>query len=70
MIQSVPSTLAVQTLQGENIVVGLVFGADQNVAVHFNQAYRLGERLTKQNIIYDVDAILVPPNLSLLVPSS
>jgi uncharacterized surface protein with fasciclin (FAS1) repeats len=70
VIQSVPNILLVETLQGENVIVGLIFGPDQEVIVSFNQATRLGERLTQQNIIYDVGTILIPPSMSSVVPRS
>jgi uncharacterized surface protein with fasciclin (FAS1) repeats len=70
VIQSVPNILLKETLQGENVIVGLIFGDNQEVIVSFNQANRRGERLTQQNIIYDVSTVLVPPSMSSVVPRS
>lgn len=71
-IQSVPNILLRGTVQGENIVVGLIFDDNNpgDILVSFNSATRQGEILTQQNIIYPIDTILVPPTNSTLVPRS
>lgn len=68
--QSIPNILLVESLQGENIVVGLVTSGPDDVAVSYNQATQQGFFPVQRNIGYVVDRILVPPTLSTVVPRS
>jgi uncharacterized surface protein with fasciclin (FAS1) repeats len=68
--QSIPNILLVETLQGENIVVGLVRDGPDGVAVSYNQATQQGYFPVQQNIGYIIDRILVPTSLSTVVPRS
>jgi len=66
--QMVPNILLKPTLQGENIVVGLVLPDGETVMASYNQAVQEDFFLTQDNIAYQIDTILVPPTLSTVVP--
>jgi uncharacterized surface protein with fasciclin (FAS1) repeats len=66
--ETVPNILLVHTVQGENIVVGLV--VPNNIEVSYNQARQVDTLLTRDNIIYEIDTVLVPFSLSTVVPRS
>jgi uncharacterized surface protein with fasciclin (FAS1) repeats len=67
-VQSVPTVLLVETLQGESIVVGIVFLPDGGVLTRYSQANQLGFFVVRENIVYRIDTILVPPTLRNVVP--
>jgi uncharacterized surface protein with fasciclin (FAS1) repeats len=67
-VQSVPTVLLVDTLQGETIVVGIVFLPDGGVLTRYSQANQLGFFVVRENIVYRIDTILVPPSLRNVVP--
>jgi len=66
-MQANPNILLVSTLQGENIVVGLV-----DSVISFNQGSVASLQVflifTPEIIAYEIDRILVPPTLSTVVP--
>jgi len=68
--QSIPNILLVESLQGENIVVGLVTSGPDDVAVSYNQATQQGFFPVQLSLGYVIDRILVPPSLSTVVPRS
>ena len=67
-VQPVPTVLLVQTLQGEPIVVGIVFLPDGGVLTRYSQANQLGFFVVRENIAYRIDTILIPPSLRNDVP--
>lgn len=67
--QSVPNILLKKTLEGENIVVGLVITMNNSVTVSYNQATQQGFFLSRANIGYVIDRLLIPPTLTTVVPT-
>ncbi|GKY98082.1 hypothetical protein MPSEU_000766100 [Mayamaea pseudoterrestris] len=60
------------TMQGESITVTVTRSGASGKLLRFNEARGTGAGfyLTKQDLIYEIDALLVPPSLVNLIPSS
>lgn len=61
----------VPTLAGENITVAVTSGTTGGKQLTFNGVPVVGQGvyLTKENIIYEISAVLIPPSLQSVIPS-
>jgi uncharacterized surface protein with fasciclin (FAS1) repeats len=67
-VQAVPTQVLLESLQGENILAGLVRLSDNGLLTQYNRANQLGYLVVRENILYAIDSILIPASLEMVVP--